>query len=125
MAGHWQRANQNLILTAEPAPSHKWRTHFQIKSYRAAFAAALVFFKFKSGWMENKKEPDLRPALLVMRFIRLHQGAQKAARPTWGRCPGRATSKTSLPTLNGQRNLCLPGNSYHEKRHGRQQMLQN
>ncbi len=30
---------------------------------------------------------------------------RRATRPTWGRCPSRAASKTSMPTLNGQRNL--------------------
>jgi len=46
----------------------------------------------------------LRPAFVVTRFIRLHPGAQKCDGPTWGRCPDRVTSKTSLPTLNEQRN---------------------
>jgi hypothetical protein len=33
------------------------------------------------------------------------QALRRAARPTWGRCPSRAASKTSMPTLNGQRNF--------------------
>ena len=52
---------------------------------------------------KTKGRTCVRP-LLVTRFIRLHPGAQKGGGPTWGRCPSRATSKTSLPTLNRQRN---------------------
>ena len=51
--------------------------------------------------------PDWRPALMVMRFIRLHPGAQKGGGPIGGRCSDLATSKTSLPTLNEQRNHLL------------------
>jgi hypothetical protein len=32
------------------------------------------------------------------------EALRRATRPTWGRCPSRAASKTSMPTLNGQRN---------------------
>ena len=46
----------------------------------------------------------VRP-LLMTRFIRLHPGAQKGDATNLGRCPSRAASKTSMPTLNGQRNL--------------------
>jgi hypothetical protein len=35
------------------------------------------------------------------------EALRRATRPTWGRCPSRAASKTSMPTLNGQRNLDL------------------
>ena len=47
----------------------------------------------------------MRPAHVVTRFISLHPGAQKCDGPFGGRCPDRATGKTSLPTLNEQRNL--------------------
>jgi hypothetical protein len=33
------------------------------------------------------------------------QALRRAARLTWGRCPSRAASTTSMPTLNGQRNF--------------------
>jgi hypothetical protein len=33
------------------------------------------------------------------------EALRRATRPTWGRCPSRAASKTSMPTLNGQRNF--------------------
>jgi hypothetical protein len=49
----------------------------------------------------------LRPAFAVMRFIRLHQGAQKGDATNLGRCSSRAASKTSLPTLNEQRNFFI------------------
>src|SRR5271169_3963390 len=35
------------------------------------------------------------------------EALRRATRPTWGRCPSRAASKTSMPTLNGQRNFRL------------------
>jgi hypothetical protein len=35
------------------------------------------------------------------------QALRRAMRPTWGRCPSRVASKTSMPTLNGQRNFHL------------------
>jgi hypothetical protein len=51
------------------------------------------------------KGPDFRPALVVTRFIRLHRGAQKgSAANLEGRCSHRTASKTSMPTLNEQRN---------------------
>ena len=46
----------------------------------------------------------MRPALVVTRFISLHPGAQKCYGPFGSRCPDRAMGKTSLPTLNEQRN---------------------
>jgi len=50
------------------------------------------------------KRPDLRPASTVTKIIRLHQGAQKGDAANLGRCPSRTASKSSMPTLNGQRN---------------------
>jgi hypothetical protein len=53
-----------------------------------------------------KKEPDLRPALLMRRFKRLHPGAQKGeavvSKIAVQNC---LAGKTSLPILNGQRNF--------------------
>jgi hypothetical protein len=37
-------------------------------------------------------------------YYALTGALRRATRPTWGRCPSRAASKTSMPTLNGQRN---------------------
>jgi hypothetical protein len=62
----------------------------------------------RRGGRENKikKRPDLRPAFngdeVKYAFT---QALRRATRPTWGRCPSRVASKTSMPTLNGQRNL--------------------
>lgn len=62
------------------------------------------------GWRRGdrggkNKGPDFRPALVVTRFIRLHPGAQKgSAANLEGRCSHRTASKTSMPTLNEQRN---------------------
>jgi hypothetical protein len=55
--------------------------------------------------LKQNERPDFRPAFAVIRFIRLHQGAQKGSATNFGgRCPSRAASKTPMPTLNGQRN---------------------
>ena len=44
---------------------------------------------------------------VVTMIKRLHQGAQKGRATNLGRCPSRTASKTSMPTLNGQRNFQL------------------
>jgi len=45
----------------------------------------------------------LRLALMVKRFLRLHQGVQKCDGTNIWSLPSPATSKISMPTLNGQR----------------------
>jgi len=55
---------------------------------------------------EPSERPDLRPAFADDEvYIRLHRGAQKGDATNLGRCPSRAASKTSMPTLTGQRNF--------------------
>ena len=50
----------------------------------------------------------------MTRFIRLHRGAQKgSAANLEGRCSHRTASKTSMPTLNEQRNLFAPVYQIH------------
>jgi hypothetical protein len=55
---------------------------------------------------QKSKEPDLHPALAMTRFKRLHRGAQKGGTANYfARCSNRTTSKTSILTLNEQRNF--------------------
>src|SRR5438445_11947548 len=57
---------------------------------------------------KNKKEGRtcVRPRSDEVKYA-FTKALRRATRPTWGRCPSRAASKTSMPTLNGQRNLRL------------------
>jgi len=51
------------------------------------------------------KGPDLRPAPEVTRFTRLHlRRSEGQCGQLGGRCSHRTASKTSMPTLNEQRN---------------------
>lgn len=71
----------------------------------------------ESRFATQSQGPDLRPALAVTRFIRLHQGAQKgSAANLEGRCSHRTASKTSMPTLNEQRNLFASVYQIHHPR---------
>jgi len=67
--------------------------------------------KFATGWQvvpAIKKKAGLASGLdgdeVIYAFTK---ALRRATRPTWGRCPSRAASKTSMPTLNGQRNFRL------------------
>ena len=55
---------------------------------------------------QKAEDRDCSRPSLVMRFGRRHPGAQKGGAANYGgRCSNRTTSKTSIPTLNEQRNL--------------------
>src|SRR5438445_9841907 len=55
---------------------------------------------------KNKKEGRtcVRPRSDEVKYA-FTKALRRAMRPTWGRCPSRTASKTSMPTLNGQRNF--------------------
>lgn len=60
------------------------------------------------GIDRKNKGPDFRPAPEVTRFIRLHlRRSEGQCGQLGGRCSHRTASKTSMPTLNEQRNLLL------------------
>jgi hypothetical protein len=72
----------------------------------------------KADFRNKKREAgvSIRP-LIVTRFTRRHSGAQKrGAASLGGRCPDRVASKTSLRTLNGQRNLTFENVIYNFRR---------
>jgi hypothetical protein len=89
-----------------PKRNYSVRTKFSARARKTAPGAGALPFLFRSSGLNHLvkiKRPDLRPAFVVTRFIRLHPGAQKCDGPLGDRCPDRVTSKTSLPTLNEQR----------------------
>jgi hypothetical protein len=55
------------------------------------------FAKKKAGLASGLRGDEVKYAFT--------EALRRAARPTWGRCPSRAASKTSMPTLNEQRNF--------------------
>jgi hypothetical protein len=60
--------------------------------------------ELRTGKGEKKGRTFVRPRGDEV-YYAFTDALRRATRPTWGRCPSRAASKTSMPTLNGQRNL--------------------
>ena len=86
------------------------------------FHAAGILVQVKqeaTGMFEEGKHkgPDLRPAPEVTRFTRLHiRRSEGQCGQLGGRCSHRTASKTSMPTLNEQRNhLRISKDKMHHK----------
>jgi len=53
----------------------------------------------------NEGRTCVRPSTVTRLNTPSPRALRRATRPTWGRCPSRVASKTSMPILNGQRNF--------------------
>jgi hypothetical protein len=66
----------------------------------------IVFCVSINAEFQKSERPDLRPASLDDEVYTPSSRRSEGRRDQLGdRCPSRAASKTSMPTLNGQRNL--------------------